>query len=109
EAVQIVDTAPFKFRIVREGTNDVAHNLSEGECSLVAFCYFLAKLEDPETLGKRPVIWIDDPISSLDANHIFFLFSLLENQIALPRKDAAGGNVFVYEQLFVSTHSLEFL
>jgi wobble nucleotide-excising tRNase len=109
EAVQEDEDAPFKFRIVRGAGNETAHNLSEGECSLVALCYFLAKLDEPETFDKRPIIWIDDPISSLDANHIYFAFSLIESAIAQPRKNAAGTYEFVYEQLFISTHSLEFL
>ena len=57
--------------------NEPAYNLSEGECSLIAFCYFMAKLEDVETKGSKPIIWIDDPVSSLDSNHIFFVYSLI--------------------------------
>jgi wobble nucleotide-excising tRNase len=85
-----------------------AHNLSDGECSLVAFCYFLARLEDTNTQGTRPVVWVDDPISSLDSNHVFFLFSLIESQLTRPTPDATGANVFPYPQVFVSTHNLEF-
>ena len=77
-----------------------AFNLSEGKCSIIAFCYFMAKLEDIETSGAKPIIWIDDPISSLDSNHIFFIYSLLSSQIT--EKDNC-------EQLFVSTHNLDFL
>ncbi|EAH8341892.1 RloC protein, partial [Campylobacter jejuni] len=53
-----------EFEILRNGKQ--AKNLSEGECSLVAFCYFVASLEDAKTKDKNPIIWIDDPISSLD-------------------------------------------
>jgi wobble nucleotide-excising tRNase len=77
-----------------------AFNLSEGECNLIAFCYFIAKLEDVSTSGKRPIIWIDDPISSLDGNHIFFAYGLLRAEIVDKKR---------FEQLFVSTHSLDFL
>lgn len=80
--------------------NKPAFNLSEGECSLIAFCYFMAKLEDVKTSRDKPIIWIDDPISSLDSNHIFFIYSLLSSQIT--EKDNC-------EQLFVSTHNLDFL
>jgi len=83
--------------------------LSEGECSLVAFCYFIAKLEDVETKGKNLTIYIDDPISSLDSNHIFFVFSLIENLIARPDIDENGQKSYHYDQLFISTHNLEFL
>lgn len=89
------------FKIVR---NDAyASNLSEGECSLISFCYFIAKMEDElkdEVNSSKLIIYIDDPISSLDSNHIFFMFSLIESVIAKPKK---------YCQLFISTHNLDFL
>ncbi|QFG54481.1 AAA family ATPase [Chryseobacterium sp.] len=91
----------IKFKIVREG-ND-AKNLSEGESSLISFCYFIAKLEDEmkdELTVNKLIIYIDDPISSLDSNHIFFMFSLIESVIAKQKK---------YGQLFISTHNLDFL
>lgn len=107
--------ATYRFRIMR-GEQE-AFNLSEGECSLVAFCYYLARLDDVETHGTKPIIYIDDPISSLDGNHIFFIFSLIESFIAKPLvgsdgnelKDAGGKPVHRYEQLFISTHNLDFL
>lgn len=89
------------FKIVRE--NSYANNLSEGECSLISFCYFIAKMEDELKDGlnsDKLIIYIDDPISSLDSNHIFFMFSLIESVIAKPKK---------YCQLFISTHNLDFL
>lgn len=48
----------------------------------------------------KPIIWVDDPISSLDANHIFFIYSLIKSQI-YDTKD--------FLQLFISTHNLNFL
>ncbi len=77
-----------------------AYHLSEGECSLLAFCYFMAKLEDIDTKGSKPIIWIDDPISSLDSNHIFFIYSLINEKIV---------NNHIFGQLFISTHNLDFL
>lgn len=90
-----------EFEILRNGKQ--AKNLSEGECSLVAFCYFVANLENINTKDKNPIIWIDDPISSLDNNHIFFIFSLIEAKIA---KEIRNNK---YSQLFISTHNLDFL
>lgn len=86
------------FDIFRDGKK--AYNLSEGEISLLAFCYFIAKLEDISTKNTKPIIWIDDPISSLDGNHIFFVYSLLFAEIIKTEK---------FSQLFISTHNLEFL
>ncbi len=115
EAMEDTETSAFKFQILRGSTP--AYNLSEGECSLVAFCYFIAKLQDAESQNKKLVIFIDDPVSSLDSNHIFFVFSLIQSLIAKPEEDADGNRitdasgrpVYRYEQLFISTHSLEFL
>jgi wobble nucleotide-excising tRNase len=91
----------FKFEIQRNqnGNKIKAHNLSEGEQSLIAFCYFLAKIQDDLDQNKEPILWIDDPICSLDSNHIYFIYSLLEN-ICLENK---------YSQIFISTHNLDFL
>ena len=88
----------IRFEVIRDGKK--AYHLSEGECSLLAFCYFLAKLNDIDTKDSKPIIWIDDPISSLDGNHIFFVYSLLSTEIV------SGGK---FEQFFVSTHNLDFL
>lgn len=86
-----------EFKIYRNGIE--ADNLSEGECSLVGFCYFMAKLQNAD---KKSVIWIDDPISSLDSNHIFFIFSLIDSEL-FENKDLK------FNQLFISTHNLDFL
>lgn len=92
------DSKRIRFEVIRDGKK--AYHLSEGECSLLAFCYFLAKLDDIDTKDSKPIIWIDDPISSLDANHIFFVYSLISAEIVASGK---------FEQLFVSTHNLDFL
>jgi wobble nucleotide-excising tRNase len=97
----INDESPKTKFVVKRGT-EKAHNLSEGECSLISFCYFIAKMED-ELKGAecdKLMIYIDDPISSLDNNHIFFMYSLIETVIAKEQK---------YGQLFISTHNLDFL
>ena len=86
-----------EFKIYRNGIE--ADNLSEGECSLVGFCYFVAKLQNAD---KKSIIWIDDPISSLDSNHIFFIFSLIDSEL-FENKDLK------FNQLFISTHNLDFL
>ncbi|MHA4975455.1 AAA family ATPase [Pseudomonas extremorientalis] len=101
------DKVTVKFEITRDGK--AAYNLSEGECSLIAFCYFIAKLDEPESKGKELIIYIDDPISSLDSNHIFFMFSLIESLITKPIKKADNSNSYRYKQLFISTHNLDFL
>ncbi|MFZ5960545.1 AAA family ATPase [Pseudomonas knackmussii] len=88
----------YKFEVTRDGVK--AHNLSEGECSLIAFCYFIAKLSDINTKDQSPIIYIDDPISSLDSNHIFFIFSIINSEIIINEN---------HSQVFISTHNLDFL
>lgn len=100
----------IRFEVSRKGAK--AFHLSEGECSLIAFCYFMAKLSDYETKGKQPIIWIDDPICSLDSNHIFFVYSLIHAEIMSPEIRIENGeekNIPKHSQLFISTHNLEFL
>ncbi|MDP1624493.1 MAG: AAA family ATPase [bacterium] len=89
-----------KFTLERSG--HPATDLSEGEKSAIAFSYFLTELkalrdDDPSKLPKT-IIFIDDPISSLDSNHIFQVRSLLKDFF---RTDD-------FAQLFVSTHNFEF-
>lgn len=89
-----------KFTLERSG--HPASNLSEGEKSAIAFAYFLTELKemrnsDPPKLPNT-IVFIDDPVSSLDSNHIFQVRVLLyrffqENDFA---------------QLFISTHNFEF-
>lgn len=91
-----------KFTLERSG--HTANNLSEGEKSAIAFAYFLTELkalrkEEPPKLFNT-VIFIDDPISSLDSNHIFQVRSLLQNFFKKEVKD--------YLQLFISTHNFDF-
>ncbi|MDC9597777.1 AAA family ATPase [Xenorhabdus anantnagensis] len=107
EAQDNRDKTAVKFQIMRD--DKPAYNLSEGECSLIAFCYFIAKLEEPESKDRKLIIYIDDPISSLDGNHIFFMFSLIESLITKPIKNNDGSNRYWYKQLFISTHNLDFL
>lgn len=94
------EKARTKFVVKRGG--EYAKNLSEGEKSLISFCYFIAHMAD-ELNGPdadKLVIYIDDPISSLDSSHIFFMYSLIETTFIKPTN---------FGQLFISTHNLEFL
>ncbi len=97
--VSIEDDTGARYKIQRNEID--AKNLSEGEYSLVSFCYFIAKIKDKlNNRSKQIILYIDDPISSLDNNHIFFVFSLIESMITKEKK---------YQQLFISTHNLDFL
>lgn len=87
-----------KFTLERN--SHFATSLSEGEKSAIAFSYFLTELKslrEEEKLNET-IIFIDDPISSLDSNHIFQVRSLIQGFFA-------KGD---FCQLFVSTHNFEF-
>lgn len=88
------------FKVIRLG--EEAQYLSEGECSLISFCYFMATLKDIDL--KETIIWIDDPISSLDNNNIFFIFGLIDSELCRVNDKNEGK----YKQLFITTHNLDF-
>ena len=58
----------------------------------------MAKLQNAD---KKSIVWIDDPISSLDSNHIFFIFSLIDSELFEKQN-------LKFNQLFISTHNLDF-
>lgn len=107
EAVDDGAAPAVKFQVMRGGAP--AYNLSEGECSLLAFCYFMAKLDALGSSGKDLTIYIDDPISSLDSNHVFFAYALIDSLLETPVRKPDGTESPKYKQRFISTHNLEFL
>lgn len=86
-----------KFFIYRNGVK--AKDLSEGEQTAIAFSYFIASLDGCKTSDLT--IFIDDPISSFDSNHLFFTYSMIHNRFC-PEKQ------LLCKQLFISTHNYEF-
>ncbi len=82
---------------------NAADYLSEGEKSSIAFAHFIANLENKDQIGKKQdtIIFIDDPISSLDQNHIFSVFSCIQSL-----KEQQNGKEG-YKQIFISTHNYE--
>ncbi|AMO19087.1 AAA family ATPase [Flavobacterium columnare] len=107
--VQITPTADKKFQLFR-GT-DVAKNLSEGEKTAISFAYFTAKLEEQNNKIADTIIYIDDPISSLDSNHLFNIYSFIKNTFYEFKLDSTT-NKKVHQpkckQLFISTHNFDF-
>lgn len=84
-----------------------AKNLSEGEKTAIAFAFFLTKLREIKNI-EDAIIYIDDPISSLDSNHIFQVNSIIKSEFFF--KDAAHGDEWKTrcKQIFISTHNFEF-
>ncbi len=107
-----LNTSTKKFNLMRGA--DLAQNLSEGEKMAIAFSHFLVNLKSIEQKSKLKdyIIYIDDPISSLDSNHIFQINSLLkETFFELVTDPAKPKNPYwklKCKQLFISTHNFEF-
>jgi len=83
------------YRIMRDGIP--ATKLSEGEKTALAIIYFLKSLEDRGFDKTKGIIVVDDPVSSLDANALFYAFSFIQDRT----KDVG--------QLFITTHNFGFL
>lgn len=91
------------YKIVRgEIQEKVFRSLSEGEKMIISFLYFIelcrGKKEATET-GKKKIIVIDDPISSLSHIYVFNVGRLIHNEFLRSE---------IYEQIFLLTHSLYF-
>lgn len=74
----------------------LASNLSEGEKTAIAFSYFIVKAEEKNFKVSNSIIFIDDPISSLDSNFVYHSFSLIKEHFQGAK------------QLFISTHNFHF-
>jgi wobble nucleotide-excising tRNase len=73
-----------------------ADKLSDGERTAIAFAYFVTSLEgDGENIANT-IVYIDDPISSLDSNHVYAVYALIQERLETSL------------QLLVSTHNSEF-
>lgn len=108
------------YKIVRgDNEDEVFRSLSEGEKMIISFLYFIelcrGKKEATE-IGKKKIIVIDDPISSLSHIYIFNIGRLIKNEFFGKRqtkKDKETGENIIewkykYEQVFILTHSLYF-
>jgi wobble nucleotide-excising tRNase len=104
--IKIIATDDKKFKMVR-GT-EAAKNLSEGEKTAISFAYFVAKLGEQNNTIADTIIYIDDPVSSLDSNHLFNIYSFIKD-IFYERKDLQSNKYTCKcRQLFISTHNIEF-
>jgi wobble nucleotide-excising tRNase len=106
-----IDTTGDDYFVLKRG-DKIARNLSEGEKTAVAFAYFIVMLESIEADGNLSsyLVFIDDPISSLDANHIAQVSAIINSFFF--RKSTGKGKteeiICKVGQLFVSTHNFEF-
>jgi wobble nucleotide-excising tRNase len=88
------------YVLKRDGSNCLFSSLSEGEKNFIALAYFIYSINDAQNkLAADGIVLIDDPVSSLDKQAIFQIFSILVNEI----KKNPG------RQYFILTHNLDFL
>lgn len=106
-----IDIAEDDYFILKRG-DKIARHLSEGEKTAIAFAHFIVSLQSIEKDGNlhEYVIFIDDPISSLDANHIAQVSALINSfffrkATGTPTSDKVICKV---SQLFIATHNFEF-
>ncbi|MBC6905291.1 hypothetical protein DWB84_07445 [Saccharophagus sp. K07] len=92
-SISVMEASDGAFEFRRDGK--LAYNLSEGEKTAITFAYFLASLENNGTLLSQTIVFIDDPISSLDSNHIYAIYALITKKLE------------PCLQMFVSTHNNE--
>lgn len=79
------------------GENELATNLSEGEKTAISFAHFYTKILNAinKNTAKDEILFIDDPISSLDKNHIYFISILIKEVIDK------------FNQTLITTHNFE--
>jgi len=92
--IEVESVGDAEFRFTRAGQDAV--NLSDGEKTAITFAYFLISLEAEGASLEDTIVFIDDPISSLDSNHVYAVYALIVEKLDKCR------------QLFVSTHNSEF-
>lgn len=107
-----------KYYISREDDASQEENifktLSEGEKNFVAFLYFYQlclKTNNTENSAKKKIIVIDDPVSSMGSQNLFFVSTLIRGLIANNKKGGGSANDFRnqnIEQLFLLTHNSYF-
>lgn len=84
------------YEILRNDSELVDGNLSEGEKTAIAFVYFITKLKENDNKIEDTIVVVDDPISSFDSNHLFHAYSFMKV------------NCEKAKQLFVLTHNFTF-
>jgi len=83
-----------KYKLYRN--DQIAKNLSTGERNIISLIYFFTKLEETNFDIQNAVVFIDDPVSSLDSNHIHMVYAFLSKKV-----ENIG-------QLFITTHNFDF-
>lgn len=89
------------YVLSRNGTKCNLSDLSEGERNFLALAYFLISIntkEEGKQISQDGVVVIDDPVSSLDSDSLFHIYSILLGEIDTHHE----------RQYFILTHNLDF-
>jgi len=93
-----------------ENNEDVFSSLSEGEKNFIAFLYFywLCKGTDDQEnkKGKKKIIVIDDPVSSLDSQALFVVTTAIR-ELARKKERSSFSNEHIC-QILILSHNLYF-
>lgn len=87
----------------KEIENDLDKVLSDGEKTILAFCYYLANIHnqvESENDYQKLLLVIDDPISSVDIDYIYQLVSII--------KSYANIQGLTQQKYIILTHNLDF-
>ena len=101
-----IDEDSFQIRFLGNNIGEnVSRVLSDGEKSIVAYCYYLATthlLVSKEDDYNKLFFIIDDPISSMDFHYVYMVAQSLRDI-----KSIFG--ITGHERVWVLTHNMEFL
>jgi len=82
---------------------EIAFNLSEGEKTAISLIYFLSKLQEDGFDQSKGLVFIDDPISSMDSQFLYTAYAFI---VAAIEEDRSS--VLKVGQFFLSTHNYDF-
>lgn len=88
QETQANTVASYVYELVREenGSIEIAKDLSEGERNFIAFLYFYHTVMGSQSDDGRvddKIVVIDDPVSSMDQQTLFYVSALTREMIAV--------------------------
>lgn len=87
-----------RYRVLREGSP--ASGLSVGERTAITLVHFLETVARFDPASGKPIVVIDDPVSSLDSNVFMGISTYIWSAVVTLSQDRIG-------QLFLLTHNFE--
>lgn len=88
------------YQIERNG--DIAHYLSESEKTAISLIYFFKKIKNAGEDISKLVLFIDDPISSMDSRLLFSAYAYIISNLS------DENNNLLVKQFIIATHNYDF-